>query len=128
MTIDTKLSRDVDTLYVVKAGDSLSRIAQTWYGDATKATLIATKNNIDLQSIPYIGQRLILPALTPSSESAAVSPPASPGGSTPVAYNGEIIETVTTTARVWWKDWRYWVAIGGAAALLWTLSNRRRKR
>lgn len=53
------------TAYVVKSGDSLSKIAKAAYGDATKWTVIYEANR-DLLKSPsriYPGQVLIIPAL-----------------------------------------------------------------
>jgi hypothetical protein len=109
------------TIHVVQAGDSLSKLAAKFLGDAARYPEIATRNNIEPQSILTIGQKLIIPA-------ASVTVPASPGGSVPAQYGGEIIETVTTTAtRIvpFYRDWRFWLAVGGAAGLIWFLSRRK---
>lgn len=128
----------VDTLYTVAMGDSLSSIAQRFYGDARYATDIAKRNGIEVQDILFIGRRIVLPGLqrTASSTGTASSTveevqvtaqrlPESPGGSVPVNYGGQVIETVTTTASVWWKDWRYWAAITAGMGVLYWLSRRR---
>ncbi len=115
-----------DTIYTVQAGDSLSKIAQTFYGDAKRYPEIAARNAIAGDSIVYIGQRLIIPAAQRTQESTA---PSSPGGSVPVAYGNEIIETVTTSARRSrvWEDWRFWAAAGGAVALIWFMNRGSRR-
>lgn len=50
--------------YTVKAGDTLSRIAKEFYGDATKYPIIAEYNGLEDPSRIYIGQVLRIPPLT----------------------------------------------------------------
>lgn len=132
-----------DTLYTVVAGDSLSKIAQRFYGDPLKYPVIADRNAINPQAILTIGQRLILPALQPASVTN-VSPqsmefgtqfpestyftPSSPGGSVPQPYGNTTIETVTTSAaRIqWWHDWRVWAGVALGVGVLLYVSNKRR--
>lgn len=108
-----------DTIYTVQVGDSLSKIAQKFYGAPEYYQLIATRNNVLPNAILYIGQRLIIPAVD-----AGRSPPESPGGSVPVQYDDQAIETVTTTApRIrWYQDWRIWLAVGVGVAGVWYLT------
>lgn len=130
------MSAAVESLYVVKAGDSLSRIAQQFYGDANQYPRIAQANGLNPQAMLMIGTRLRIPA----SQQTAPEPleevqitaqrlpefmlPASPGGSLVDPATG--IETVTTTAYVWWKDWRWYAAGAGVALVLWYFSGRRK--
>lgn len=127
--MSTEPSRSVDTLYTVKPGDSLSKIATQWYGDLGEVNRIAARNSISPQHILYIGQRLVLPATVASGETPSAGP-ASPGGSVPVDYDGAVIETVTTTATrlvPWYKDWRYLAAIGVGVGLVWFVASRKRR-
>jgi len=57
--------------YTVKAGDTLSKIAKEFYGDATKYPIIAECNGLEDPSRISIGQVLRIPALTPPT----VEPP-----------------------------------------------------
>ena len=49
--------------YVVKAGDTLSKIAQEFYGDANRWTEIfeANKDQIDDPNVIQVGQKLRIP-------------------------------------------------------------------
>jgi len=51
--------------YTVKAGDTLSKIAKEFYGDATKYPIIADYNGLEDPSRIFIGQVLRIPPLTP---------------------------------------------------------------
>ncbi len=124
----------VNSLYTVAIGDSLSKIAQRFYGDARQYPLIAERNSIQPTAILMIGQRLIIPPL-PSAQSTVEEvqvtnasyvpvPGTAPTGNLPVAQG---IETITTTASVWYKDWRYWAAIAGVAAALWMFAPKSRR-
>lgn len=130
----TSATKSQNTIHTVKAGESLATLAQEWYGDRSYAPIIAQYNALSPQHILYVGQRLVLPPLTQTDDGGTPAlplldvGPASPGGSVPMQYNGETIETVTTTAPrfVWWQDWRVWAAAGAAMGLLWYLTRRRR--
>jgi N-acetylmuramoyl-L-alanine amidase len=60
--------------YTVKAGDTLSKIAKEFYGDATKYPIIAEYNGLEDPSRIFIGQVLRIPSLTPPTP----EPPAPP--------------------------------------------------
>ena len=47
--------------YVVESGDSLWAIAERFYGDGSKYTVIASRNNIENPELIYAGHRLIIP-------------------------------------------------------------------
>ena len=49
-------------MYVVQAGDSLSKIAKHFYGDAQKYERIAKANDIDNPDLIKVGQKLEIPA------------------------------------------------------------------
>ncbi|TEU14653.1 MAG: LysM peptidoglycan-binding domain-containing protein [Anaerolineales bacterium] len=51
--------------YTVKAGDTLSKIAKEFYGDATKYPIIAEYNSLEDPGRIFIGQVLRIPPLTP---------------------------------------------------------------
>jgi nucleoid-associated protein YgaU len=50
-----------DTVYTVKAGDSLSAIAQKYYGDAMEYKKIAHYNNISNPDLIQPGQKIKIP-------------------------------------------------------------------
>ena len=49
-------------MYVVQAGDSLSKIAKHFYGDAQQFNKIAKANDIDNPDLIKVGQELEIPA------------------------------------------------------------------
>lgn len=112
-----------DTIYTVQVGDSLSKIAQKFYGAPEYYQLIASRNSMQPSAILYIGQRLIIPPLEASN-----TLPTSSGGSVPVTYDDQVIETVTTTAPrlQWYQDWRIWLAVGVGVAGVWYLTRSRK--
>ena len=48
--------------YTVQSGDSLSKIAKHFYGDAQKFMVIAKANNIDNPDLIKVGEELEIPA------------------------------------------------------------------
>ena len=48
--------------YTVQSGDSLSKIARHFYGDAQKFMVIAKANNIDNPDLIKVGEELEIPA------------------------------------------------------------------
>ena len=117
-----------DTIYTVVAGDSLSKLAQRFYGDPQRYPEIAARNNIASNAIITIGQRLIIPAAQRTAQDNVL--PGSPGGSVPVAYGNEVIETVVTSAKraKFWEDWRFWALAGGTVALIWFVNRNSSRR
>lgn len=61
-------------LYQVKAGDSLSSIAASYYGDSSKASWIASQNHLTNPNQINPGQQLLLPDLPGTTSAALVSP------------------------------------------------------
>ena len=49
------------TTYIVKEGDTLTTIAEEFYGDPTKFDLIVDANNLDESTGLRVGQELIIP-------------------------------------------------------------------
>lgn len=47
--------------YIVKSGDTLSKLAKTFYGDASQYPRIAQANGIIAPYVILIGQRLLIP-------------------------------------------------------------------
>jgi LysM repeat protein len=118
------MSTAVASLYTVAIGDSLSKIAQKFYGDPAKYPLIAERNNVNPQAILMIGQRLIIPA-APSTVKTSDIAPVSVTAETPNTAGAQPLETVTVQASVWYKDWRYWAAISVGIGAVWYLTRRR---
>lgn len=130
------MSQAVNTLYTVAIGDSLSKLAARFYGDASKYPMIAERNSLKAPFTLMINQRLIIPPLTtiaPSqveevqvTNAARIPDPSSAPTAGLVPATGGI-ETITTTASVWYKDWRYWAAIGAGAVILWYITPKLRR-
>lgn len=70
------------TSYTVQSGDTLGKIARTIYGDATKYPLIQQANNLSTPNI-WVGQVLVIPALTAPVTTPAPTPPAPAPAPTP---------------------------------------------
>lgn len=60
--------------YTVRQGDSLARIASRYYGDASKAPVIAYFNNIPDPNLIQVGQDLLIPEPTQIPEEPSVPP------------------------------------------------------
>ena len=58
ITVDTTLTQ----LYIVQAGDNLSKISKHFYGDANKYMSIAKANGLDDPDKIKVGQELKIPA------------------------------------------------------------------
>lgn len=115
-----------DTIYVVKIGDSLSKLAQQFYGDAAKYVLIAQRNNISPSAIITIGQKLVIPALTvPTVEAPAPYVTTDDTGVITVTSTAQRIPSVPARSA-WYEDWRIWAAGLGALGLLYYFSRRKR--
>ncbi|MBT8338985.1 MAG: hypothetical protein HKP58_08920, partial [Desulfatitalea sp.] len=61
--LKTLLNRTDQTVYIVKPGDSLIRIAKQAYADPTKGYTIAYFNNRNPENPLYVGETLLLPNL-----------------------------------------------------------------
>lgn len=123
----------VETLYRVAAGDSLSKIAAKFYGDGNLYTEIARLNNLNPTATLYIGQPLRLPSVQKEElEEVQVTAQHLPVATTPLSPGGSKIdptthiETVTVSAYVWWKDWRWYAAGTGIVFLLLYLNKGKR--
>lgn len=94
---------NVARIYVVKLGDTLNSVAQQF---GTDAAMIADANNLNVNAVLPLGQRLAIPAL---------------GVPATITQDADGLEEVLVTAPawVWYKDWRVWA--GGLAMLgvLW---------
>ncbi|MCB0191045.1 MAG: N-acetylmuramoyl-L-alanine amidase [Anaerolineae bacterium] len=66
------------TTYTVQRGDTLGRIAAKFYNDARKYPIIARANNISNPSRIWIGQVLVIPALTTSPTPSPIPTPTPP--------------------------------------------------
>src|SRR5215467_14200561 len=69
------------TEIIVKAGDTLARIAQNAYGDATLAKTLATFNGIQDPNRIFAGQQIEIPSLQDRVGPAATPAPAPQGPS-----------------------------------------------
>jgi nucleoid-associated protein YgaU len=75
--------------YIISEGDTYSSIAQEWFGDKAKWSLIAKENpTVDPMRLK-IGQRIYLPA-----KDAATAPAAAAAAAEPAPNEGELIYTV----------------------------------
>lgn len=54
-------TQPTEEIYTVKAGDTLSAIAQCFYGDANAYMRIAQANNISNPNLSQVGQKLRIP-------------------------------------------------------------------
>ncbi len=61
-----------ETLYTIRAGDTLAKIALAMYGDAKKYTLIAEYNSITSPGMIRVGQQLRIPFTEPAATSTPV--------------------------------------------------------
>jgi len=74
---------------IVKPGDTLARIAQSAYGDATLAKTLATFNGIQDPNRIFVGQHIEIPSLqdlvgaTPTPGPAPLGPSSSPAAPAP---------------------------------------------
>lgn len=117
-----------DTIYVVKSGDSLSKIALQFYGNAQLYPRIAQANNLDPAKPIQVGQRLKVPGATGTRSATATPPdaqtlvgPPAPAKATEVARITPGFDALNLS------DWRVWAGGGlilGAIYLLWKSSNR----
>ena len=90
------------TRYTVQTGDSLSSIAEDWFGTASSWTLIAQANpSLDPNRLA-VGQILILPAKDASPA------PVATGSGTHVVRSGE---TLSSIAKAYYGEERFWSAI-----------------
>jgi len=62
------------TTYTVQAGDSLAQVARKVYNDPYKYPVIINANQLDKSGKIFVGQVLIIPALTPVSATPAPAP------------------------------------------------------
>jgi nucleoid-associated protein YgaU len=99
-TIDE--ARTARTPYVVKAGDTLSSIAQEWFGEAARWDLIQQANPaLDPRRL-RIGQVLLLPA------KSAARPTLSAVGGATGTYTVRSGDTLSSIARARLGEERYW--------------------
>jgi LysM repeat protein len=96
--------------YTVKAGDTMTSIAEAWFGDRTRWSLIARENPLDDPNRLRIGQKLRLP---PKDAVAAPAPPkpASPQTNDSTLYTVRSGDTLAKIAREVYGDVARWEAI-----------------
>ena len=90
--------------YVIKAGDTMSSIAATWFGDAKKWDLIAKANPLVDPTKMQVGQKLNLPPKTAERE----KPKLAPGSREYIVRPGD---TLVDIARAMYGDGARWKAI-----------------
>ena len=66
------------TTYTVQRGDSLAKIARQVYGDAHKYPVIRNANNLSDPGRIWVGQVLVIPAITGASPPPTETPPIEP--------------------------------------------------
>lgn len=72
-----------ETRYTVQSGDTLTKIARQFYGDAYKYPHIQQANNINNAGNIWVGQQLIIPAVATAPSTPQPTAPVTPQPSTP---------------------------------------------
>jgi LysM repeat protein len=90
-------SAGAPTTYTVQRGDTLGRIAAKMYGDAQKYPLIQRANNISNPSRIWIGQVLVIPAISNTTPLPVVPSPVTPPPPPPVTPPAPSVPPVPTT-------------------------------
>lgn len=75
---DEKPVSEEPTTYTVKPGDTLSKIARMFYGDARKYTIIQQANNITEPRDLWVGKVLVIPPIEGGPPPPPPSPPEAP--------------------------------------------------
>lgn len=104
MTSSTKTTTD----YVVKSGDTMSSIAEDWFGDASKWSMIAKENPVADPNRLSVGQKLRLPSK--DAKPATVKEQAAPDTDQP-HYTVRSGDTLSKIAREYYGDVAKWKAI-----------------
>ncbi len=91
------------TQYTVKENDTMSSIAEQWFGDATKWDLIAKANPLVDPARLKIGQTLRLPPKDTEREEVKEA-----AGDRPIAYTVRSGDTLTKIARAYYGSDRHW--------------------
>ena len=84
-------SGEILSSYVVKRGDSLARIAREVYGDANQYPLIQKANNLSDPGRIWVGQVLVIPALSGGTPAASTPAPSAPSAPPPPPSIGETL-------------------------------------
>ncbi len=117
-----------DAIYVVKAGDSLSKIAQAFYKDPAQFHRIATANGLDASRVLQIGTKLKIPNGGSVDPQRSMTDPEAMGPPAPASrVNAPAAKVVPGFTALSLSDWRVWVG-GGlllAAAYLMLRNSRR---
>jgi LysM repeat protein len=92
--------------YVVKAGDTLSSIAQGWFGDAARWDLIQEANPAIDPNRLRPGQVLRLPARSASRDPAPGTPGTSDHGGTYTVRSGDTLSFIARTLLGEERHWR----------------------
>lgn len=117
--------------HIVQSGDTLSKLAQKYYGNPMSYPTIANANGIREPFIINVGQRLKIPNVPQSNldvDEVAVTAQRLPDPRTASVPARPAAPPAITTQGwpVWLQDWRVWV--GGAlivGGLLYLMTNKR---
>lgn len=114
----------VSSIYVVQIGDTLSKLALRFYGDAARATQLAQANGIGVNDILPFGKRLQIP-----SAQAQLAAPVIIAKTPEQLTDADMLPEQIVTApmrSMWYQDWRVWtVAVLGAGLFLYLNNNRK---
>ena len=113
----------VSSIYVVRIGDTLPKLAQQFYGDESRATLIAQANGLRINDVLAYGKRLQIPSASVPG-TALLNQDGTEGSTTTL----EEIAVTAPARSAWYKDWRIWAAVAAAGGLVWMLSNTRKRK
>jgi nucleoid-associated protein YgaU len=94
-------SKTTTATYTVTRGDSLAMIAQKYYQDASKWTVIASANNLANPSVIHVGNVLNIPNVTPQPAVAAAPQPSSTSISSTNTVKASAIYTVRSGDTLW---------------------------
>lgn len=112
-------------IYTVQPGDTLSKLALRYYGNAQNYPTIANANDLDPAAILPIGKVIRIPGVANPSESpvAAIQQP-----SLPAPVQTAVHLPALPSMPVWMKDWRVLLGAGliGVAVLYFVFGNKRR--
>jgi len=119
-----------DAIYVVKAGDTLSTIAKTFYNSATDYQRIADANSLKPDQPIKVGQRLRIPGGGSSDpKSANDSPDIAARKATTVQPEAQPVAKVTPGfTALDLHDWRVWAGGGLVLAALYFMLKGKRAR
>lgn len=91
-------------IYIVKSGDTLSKIARDVVGNMALWPQIASVNNLVAPYTIYVGQRLQLPEIGVARRASVPVPVASPAPGVPAAMpeTGGGFDWLALAKKYWW--------------------------